>query len=218
MTDRYMQFVRQIENGCWIWDGPTTIALRGGVASRPARFLYSLLKGPLPSLCYLKKHCAGENCVNPDHHFLSSSEDRFWMRIEKTHTCWIWKGGKNRGYGQIDVNNKLIYTHRFSWELHYGTIPNGLHVLHSCDNPSCVNPEHLFLGTHKDNMQDMVKKGRKAVILGEMWGHAKLSALDVIHIRELIARGEKQRVIAKDYGVRPATISLIHCRKNWKHI
>lgn len=90
--------------------------------------------------------------------------EKFWSRVKKTKGCWIWTGATIRGYGQIRYgkgNGKLYLAHRLSWQLHYGKAPpSGLGVLHHCDNPPCVNPEHLWLGTQADNAADMVSKGR----------------------------------------------------------
>lgn len=86
---------------------------------------------------------------------------RFWRQVQKTDTCWLWTGARSgAGYGQIGINDVRIFTHRFSWELHHGPIPAGLFVCHHCDNPPCVRPDHLFLGTPQDNMVDKIRKGR----------------------------------------------------------
>ena len=90
-----------------------------------------------------------------------SMSERFWSRVEKSRYCWNWKAHKTpRGYGGICVNGKKQRAHRVAWTLERGEIPDGIFVLHECDNPSCVRPSHLFLGTQKDNMRDMIKKGR----------------------------------------------------------
>lgn len=88
-------------------------------------------------------------------------EIRFWKYVNKTDSCWEWIGARRRdGYGRIRVGNFFEAAHRFSWELVYGDIPSDLCVLHRCDVRFCVNPDHLFLGTNRDNIDDMVKKGR----------------------------------------------------------
>lgn len=92
--------------------------------------------------------------------------DRFWSFVTKGDGCWVWSGSKNpKGYGQIQKGRRgagmrPLLSHRVSWEIHFGSIPNGMKVLHHCDNPSCVRPDHLFLGTDADNTADMIKKER----------------------------------------------------------
>ncbi len=88
--------------------------------------------------------------------------DRFWIKVVRSgdDECWGWSGTTNKGYGRINVGGNMVLAHRVAWELTSGLIPPGMCVLHSCDNPPCVNPNHLFLGTHADNMRDMRAKGR----------------------------------------------------------
>src|SRR5690349_6165276 len=98
-----------------------------------------------------------------------SAIERFWSRVDKLsdpNGCWVWIGYRHNGThgrrGIISIKGKDIYVHRFSWEIHNGEIPKDMCVCHRCDNPICVNPDHLFLGTHQDNVRDMVQKGRSA--------------------------------------------------------
>ncbi len=89
--------------------------------------------------------------------------NRFWSKVNKTDNCWNWLACKTKdGYGRIFIKDKVLLAHRVSWAIHDGQIPKGLQVLHRCDNPSCVNPAHLFLGTVSDNMRDSVAKGRNS--------------------------------------------------------
>lgn len=148
-------------------------------------------------------------------------EDRFWKFVKKTKTCWIWIGSKNSsGYGDIRYGNKHkhLKAHRVSYELHKSKIPKGIHVLHSCDNPSCVNPEHLSLGTHKDNMRDMV--GRRRLAFGERSPHAKLKTSQIKEIRKCFKNNYYygiQRFLAKEYRVTPGHISEIINNKKRKY-
>lgn len=127
--------------------------------------------------------------------------------------CWEWSGGKNAsGYGVFCINSKPIPAHRASWEAHYNKpIPKGKWVLHACDNPACINPNHLFLGTHQDNVTDKVMKGRQS--RGETLG--KLSESDVLTIRN---SSEPQRALAERYGVSVQNISKVQRREIWTHI
>jgi len=143
--------------------------------------------------------------------------DRFWVKVDKSGGCWEWTAGKNAGgYGQIGFDGKMRAAHRISWIMENGIIPKGMLICHVCDNRACVNPAHLFLGTHKDNTQDAVKKGRMAN--GESSGLSRLTEKQVLSIRREYAEGKTQLELARKYNVSRITIHKIVTRKTWKHI
>lgn len=132
--------------------------------------------------------------------------------------CWPWMGRRlPNGYGELSASGKggkHLRAHRVAWELKHGPIPEGLCVLHKCDNRPCCNPAHLFLGTRTDNSDDKVKKGRQA--RGQRVGSAKLSAVQVSEIRAAAAGGERVGAIARRYGVCHQNVSMIVRRKRWR--
>lgn len=151
-----------------------------------------------------------------------------FLRLDKESECWEWQGAKNKGlkpygyfqlYDKKNKKRKLAYAHRISWNLHRGEIPHKLCVCHTCDNPMCVNPEHLFLGTYKDNMQDAVKKGRMNEEVqypkGEKHPHSKLSRDDVLRIRRLKRLGMSNKEIAQEYNIGHNYASLVARGKCW---
>jgi hypothetical protein len=143
---------------------------------------------------------------------------RFWRKVQKTPSgCWEWGGARHlQGYGFIKrKDGAQLRAHRVSYEIHYGPIPDGFDVCHRCDNPPCVNPEHLFLGTDLDNMQDMIAKGRKVSSPGVRNGQAKLTEEDVLSIRA--ARG-RQEAIAALYDVSQTLVSSIKSGRRWAHL
>lgn len=148
-----------------------------------------------------------------------NAEGRLWARVRKTDHCWEWIGGKtDRGYGHLRRDGIRILAHRFSWELVHGPIPDDLCVLHRCDNPSCVRPDHLFLGTRLDNMADMVKKGRHVTATPGKSYACKLTIAQVIEIRKLSADGVRTVALTRIYGVDRATVWKIVTRRTWKKI
>lgn len=146
-------------------------------------------------------------------------EERFWDNVNKTFNCWEWMTSTTYGYGQTFYKGKNSRAHRVSWELTYGEIPDGLCVLHKCDNPRCVNPDHLFLGTQKDNIHDMMRKGRKPIpvyLRGEDSHLSKLTWDKVDTIRRLNkSQGIKAPTIAKMFNVTKQTIYYILKGHTW---
>ena len=122
-----------------------------------------------------------------------------------------------KGYGRRWWKDRLWYSHRRAWVEANGPIPDGMMVCHRCDNPACINPEHLFIGTALDNNRDREAKGRRNV-KGERNPIAKLTESQVREIRQRAAAGENQSQIGADYGVTNLTVNAIHRRRNWKHI
>jgi hypothetical protein len=143
---------------------------------------------------------------------------KFHKRLERRDGCHIFIGKKDRfGYGKIKINYKYVSTHRYAWILKYGHIPDGMCVLHKCDQPACCNPDHLFLGTRADNQKDMASKKRSTI--GAKNRHAVLSESDVVHIRTMYDGGHySTAAIARLYGVHQTTIWYIVKRKTWKHV
>jgi len=151
------------------------------------------------------------------HHGLTL-EERFNIYTKKGPDCWEWKGYRDpHGYGRLDMPDKPMLAHRVAYLIRYGSIPDGMFVLHKCDTPRCVNPEHLFLGTQADNVADMHAKGRarKRALRGPEHGMAKLDERKVRAIRKSRLFGW---VIAEKLGISVATVSDIRTRKTWKHI
>jgi hypothetical protein len=135
---------------------------------------------------------------------------------EPNSGCWLWLGAiTNHGYGVLKEAQKQWPAHRYAWTLTYGPIPEGLQVLHRCDVRCCVNPSHLFLGAHADNMTDMVVKGRSRSHPGESQWQSKLTAEEVLAIR---ADMRPHPTIARDYGVRSTTVWKIKHRTRWRHV
>ncbi len=146
------------------------------------------------------------------------SPEFVWTYINKTtpDKCWEWTRHLVDGYGQIQIDKIEYKAHRIIYELTYGKIPTGKHVLHSCDNRKCCNPKHLFLGTNKDNVDDKVKKCRQS--RGES-NHSKLAEEQVLEIRRLYSLGNySQKELAKMFGVGHTIVGNIILRKKWKHI
>lgn len=144
--------------------------------------------------------------------------DRFMAKVQKTDSCWNWTARKTpQGYGRFGFTGTNKLAHRVAFELFVGPVGE-LHVLHRCDNPSCVNPSHLFLGTNADNVADKVAKGRTLSSVGVLNGHARLTQSDVLEIRKAHAGGEQRSEIARRFGIVPAYVNQISKKQAWRHI
>ena len=158
--------------------------------------------------------------------------DRFWDKVDRSiiDGCWEWKAATRHGYGVIataqqSANGGRAYhegSHRISWMLFNGDIPSGMFVCHRCDNPPCVNPKHLFLGTNLDNVRDCAAKGRQFMQntppTGEMVHNAKLTSEQVIDIRRRHTLGESWKALASEYGIKKPTVYAVIGRRNWRHL
>jgi len=178
-------------------------------------------------------------------------EGRFWSKVDKTEDCWLWTGRPDRdGYGRLRYHDGDRWTtrqsHRISYEIHVGLVPPGLCVLHHCDNPPCVNPDHLHLGTIADNNNECKQRGRTAcgdkngsrtcpgsmprgdahwmrrtpwrVPRGSLRANSKLDESSVAMIRAACKLGAKRKDLAARFGVCPSTITWITTGKMWKHV
>ncbi len=157
---------------------------------------------------------------------------RFWRAVAVAGGCWEWHGHRNRqGYGRMKRDGRRVAAHRVSWEVHFGPIPDGMLVCHRCDNPPCVRPDHLFLGTVSDNNHDMIAKGRDArgdrsgsrlhperLARGETHPRAKLSSEAVRVIRAAAAAGAHKTTLARRFGVSDTSIGRVLTRASWAHV
>ena len=140
----------------------------------------------------------------------NDSKERFWSKIDKKgeDECWNWLASYRGFYGQFWVNGNMIKSHRYAYEIIFGKIPEGMCVLHKCDNPKCCNPEHLFLGTQEDNIHDACIKVR---------GHFRLNWRKVNEVRELYKTGKyTQRQLVKLLSISLSNVSKIISNKIWK--
>lgn len=209
---------------CWEWTGACDGAGYGriyfeGKIVKAWEILFYLLTGVYPHGVVLSATCGNRRCCNIVHvlpHLKDNRplEERFWAcaKVLGPDDCWNWQSHRTPdGYG-VFCNGKHgnVYAHRMAYILRYGEIPEGMCVLHKCDNPSCVNWSHLFLGTNRDNVVDMLWKGRSRA--------AKLTPDEVREIRSRAANGESCESLALEYGVTVRHVRSIIDGKHWKHM
>ena len=150
----------------------------------------------------------------------SETSARFLAKvIKRDDGCWEWTAGRHpAGYGKFTAEKTSVTAHRFSFAMHHGKEPGSLNVCHACDNPWCVNPAHLFLGTQQENIADKYKKGRERHLYGDDNPHSRLTTEQVQQIRICLAAGMQGRELCRLFGVRPMAISNIKNGRLWKHL
>lgn len=224
----WSRVARQEPDACWPWTGAKNgkrgefvigSRLHGtGVRYFPHRLSYFITNGIEGDFLIFHK-CGNLLCCNPSHlRPLRTPADTFWHFTQRGDGCWLWTGGvQSKGYGTFSFDDTPFYAHRFSYELHKGAIPSGMCVCHHCDTPRCVNPEHLFLGTPKDNSVDMAAKGRS--VSGDRCHWARLTSSQVIELRSLFATGQwTGKQLAERYGISPTHVYACAHRRFWTHI
>ncbi len=217
------------ENGCWNWKGRchgrdmNIPILNANNSTYYARRISLLICGrELREGYRVQVTCGDFVCVSPLH-LIAVEGDRFWAKVNKLgdDDCWEWTAHTNtNGYGQFSSQTfgkqPNILSHVYSWKLHYGSPPPvGMCVCHTCDNRICINPSHLFLGTKKDNTQDMMNKNRHA--RGHDNNQSNLTDQDIINIRNSYP-GKTYKELGKLYEVAGSTIGSIVRRETWTHI
>lgn len=223
------------QTNCWLWTGTSTDRGYGYVIFDNKRWYVTRLAfvfkyGDIPSTHCIVSCSSNRLCVNPHHISIAPKiqpiDERFWGKVDikSEQECWEWKAAKtSKGYGKFsDKSNGIpwITAHRFSYKLHYGIDPTDSFVCHSCDNPSCVNPHHLWLGDSGDNNRDARDKGRRyqPTVAGESNGRATLSQDDVLFIRSHFKHDMTAKQLAEKFGVSISSIYSVIYRKTWNHI
>lgn len=149
----------------------------------------------------------------------ASTVRRFWKKVQKSDGCWLWTASQGKGgYGKADVAGKTTKAHRLSWRIHNGAIPAGKDVLHTCDNPPCVRPDHLYLGTDIENTKDKMARGRQSAprMYGDTNPHAVLTWSRVDYIRNRLSHGATVNALARELQMQPSTVSRIKNNKRWQ--
>jgi hypothetical protein len=213
------RFSDQSDLECWSLDWAMMV-YRDGKGFVAARAMYEYMFGSLPYRQRIHRTCGNGLCVNPNHLLPSSSENKFWRLVDipTNESCWMWLGAVDGGGYGMFRSPKFTEkkAHRISWVISNGEIPDGLDVLHSCDNPGCCNPRHLFLGTDLDNVRDKFSKNREATFEGQNNGMCKLNKDKVIEIRSLHSSGVSYRSLAKRFGIGATQVGRIVRRESWR--
>lgn len=227
----------QVEGECWVWRGhrnrrgvgQVQVGSRVDGSRRKEsahRMAWRLARGAIPDGLTVDQDCGNRGCVRPEHLRLlmpgrphRDVDVRFDEKTipEPNSGCLLWTGTtSNDGYGRFRPRGRsLVGAHRFAWEREHGPAPDGLHVLHKCDTPACVNVDHLFLGTHQENMDDMRAKGRAVFLRGAASGRALLTEDLVRELRARRAAGETCAALAREIGMSAPGLGHALTGRNW---
>jgi len=183
-----------------------------------AAYTYNTLSRPISNYC--SKQCVSESKKIPDNKIFETFKIKFEKYVVKSEGCWDWKSSKIKsGYGFMVAGKQKLLAHRFNWMMHNGPIPDGLFVLHSCDNPPCTKISHLFIGNHKDNALDCKRKGRgRGYFLQGIRSRATITIEIVQKIKNDLIEKIPCQVISKKYHVSKSIISKIKRGVTWKNI
>lgn len=245
---RFESKIDRQPNGCWSWRGTDSnsqllFTVRHGQQVNPRKFARLLTGEGVPEGSRLRAACGNRKCVSPEHAYVPRSREHLTKRsrVSQETGCWEWQGSVNEwGYGTMGGDGGgSVQAHRVSFAVFNGYVPRGSCVCHRCDNPRCVNPEHLFLGTNSDNVADKVEKKRQArgetrgdryargarhgaathpeSFVGSGNGRAKLTEDDVRRLRAM-APALSVSELARNFGITRGVASKIVRRELWKHV
>lgn len=228
VIDKFMNNIQKLDSGCWIWTGGKNPNGFGVFyvdryhLVQAHRFIFLVLQNlSIPSEIDVNHLCNEKLCVNPEHLEIQYLEARFWKFVDRRgeDDCWEWKGTLRGGstgdrYGGILIDGVSHSAHRTSYELFVGKIDDGMFVLHSCDNTKCVNPKHLHLGSHSDNMREASERNRMAK--GSANKNSKLSEDDVREIKMMVMnKSHSYSQISSIYGIGRSTVKDIVSGRCW---
>ncbi len=162
------------------------------------------------AVCAMERERRADGTFRPE-----PVSSRFWRFVRKGDGCWEWLGAKSDGYGTIHHAGRQRKAHRIAYELKYGVVPDGASVLHRCDNPSCVNTDHLFLGTIAENNADRARKGRSADVRGANSPRAKLTTNQAAEVKRRRLAGETITALAREFGIHHSAVSRIAKGQTW---
>ena len=239
LQEAFWAFVEKQEGeGCWLWVGPLSgggpqVCYQGKIL-RAAKLSFEVHGGIVPEGSWVRVNCGNKLCVNPAHlragvmtpgALAAQALKRFWANIQKTDTCWLWTGETDCNarqafrYGRLrdGSRDKSMPAHRYYYEIHKGPIPEGQFICHRCAVPLCVRPEHLFVGTHQDNMNDMVSKER--IQRGTQHRRTTLTEENVRRMRALWAqKAASQKELARMFEVGLSNVKHVLARRSWGHV